>query len=175
METSIGITMDSFCFAMEDWMMQHRAMEEATAYGVNFTEFAPRTRETEEVLMANYGIRGRGLHRWARRKRMTVIYARVSIETQREYLERQITQGINWARRMNLDVVVYTDIGGRRELERLLADCEAGKVQGVWVARWSCLSRDLENLVRIQEKLNKANVQLFVEEIRLKAEGTNHD
>ncbi len=93
---------------------------------------------------------------------MLAVYAHVSNEAQRENVERQITNGTNWAMQMNSEAVVYADIGGRRELERLLAECEAGKVQCIWVDRWSCLSRNLESLEEIRVRLSKTKVQVQV-------------
>lgn len=97
---------------------------------------------------------------------MIGIYAHVSTEAQQDFAEQQTAEGLNWAKQRNEDAAVYIDKGGRQELEHLLSDCEAGKIQGVWVERLSVLSRDLESQMKIRAKLESAKVLLHISDGR---------
>ena len=100
------------------------------------------------------------------------LYARVSLDDQAKHghsLEGQLHAMQMYCRLHHFDVYEsYVDAGlsgtsmnGRRELQRMLEDCKANRIDVVVIFRISRLSRDLVDLLEIVQTLRQHNISLY--------------
>jgi len=103
---------------------------------------------------------------------MIGIYARISRE--KEDIDRsiqdQIKLGIERAKELKLDYIVYQEADGtsgslpidkRPELKRLISDIESGKLHSVFAYDQSRLERDVVTNMRLRDKFTEYNIKLY--------------